>query len=149
MLLRCLRCSGAAGSPSCSPRNARCLRHTKPKHNANPTARHTTPQHQQHHNTYTPTTPQHQQQNFYAPWCHWCQRLEPAWEAATKAVHEKYPEGGDGRIRFAKVDCTAEAELCRAHFITGFPSIRVFRRGHDDIYIQVGGARAWGGADGD
>jgi hypothetical protein len=26
-------------------------------------------------------------------------------------------------------------ELCRAHYITGFPSIRVFRRGHDDIYI--------------
>jgi hypothetical protein len=63
--------------------------------------------------------------------------LEPAWEAATKAVHEKYPEGADGRIRFAKVDCTQEEALCRAHFITGFPSIRVFRRGHDDIYIQV------------
>jgi hypothetical protein len=29
--------------------------------------------------------------------------------------------------------------MCRNHFITGFPSIRVFRRGHDDIYIQVGG----------
>jgi thiol-disulfide isomerase/thioredoxin len=43
--------------------------------------------------------------NFYAPWCHWCQRLEPTWEAATKEVHEKYPEW-DGRIRFAKV-CAA------------------------------------------
>eukprot|EP00878_Enallax_costatus_P014939 GHUV01015640.1.p1 GENE.GHUV01015640.1~~GHUV01015640.1.p1 ORF type:complete len:356 (+),score=91.19 GHUV01015640.1:823-1890(+) len=74
--------------------------------------------------------------NFYAPWCHWCQRLEPAWEAATKDVHEKYPEATDGRIRFAKVDCTAEIELCKQHFITGFPSIRVFRRAHDDIYIQ-------------
>lgn len=41
--------------------------------------------------------------NFYAPWCHWCQRLEPAWEAATAAIHEKYPEQTDGRIRFAKV----------------------------------------------
>jgi hypothetical protein len=30
-----------------------------------------------------------------------------------------------------------EQEMCQTHFITGFPSIRVFRRGHDDIYIQV------------
>ncbi|KAG2482258.1 hypothetical protein HYH03_018802 [Edaphochlamys debaryana] len=72
--------------------------------------------------------------NFFAPWCHWCQRLEPTWEASTKEVHDKYPEW-DGRIRFAKVDCTAEVDLCRQHFIQGFPSIRVFRKGHDDIYI--------------
>jgi hypothetical protein len=35
-----------------------------------------------------------------------------------------------------QVDCTAEVDLCRQHFITAFPSIRVFRRAHDDIYIQ-------------
>ncbi len=34
-----------------------------------------------------------------------------------------------------QVDCTQEMDLCRAHFITGFPSIRVFRKGHDDIYV--------------
>jgi thioredoxin-like negative regulator of GroEL len=73
--------------------------------------------------------------NFFAPWCHWCQRLEPTWEAATKEVHEKYPEW-DGRIRFAKVDCTAEVDLCRSHFIQGFPSIRVFRKGHDEINVM-------------
>eukprot|EP00197_Chlamydomonas_leiostraca_P009725 CAMPEP_0202865692 /NCGR_PEP_ID=MMETSP1391-20130828/6300_1 /ASSEMBLY_ACC=CAM_ASM_000867 /TAXON_ID=1034604 /ORGANISM="Chlamydomonas leiostraca, Strain SAG 11-49" /LENGTH=473 /DNA_ID=CAMNT_0049545559 /DNA_START=97 /DNA_END=1518 /DNA_ORIENTATION=- len=72
--------------------------------------------------------------NFFAPWCHWCQRLEPTWEAATKEVHDKYPEW-DGRIRFAKVDCTAEVELCRSHYIQGFPSLRVFRKGVDDVYI--------------
>ncbi|KAJ9521177.1 hypothetical protein QJQ45_022899, partial [Haematococcus lacustris] len=72
--------------------------------------------------------------NFYAPWCHWCQRLEPTWEAATKEVHDKYPEW-DGRIRFAKVDCTAEMEMCRQHFIQGFPSLRVFRKGHDEVTI--------------
>jgi thiol-disulfide isomerase/thioredoxin len=39
--------------------------------------------------------------NFYAPWCPWCQRLQPTWEAVTQEVHTKYPEA-DGRIRFAK-----------------------------------------------
>lgn len=70
--------------------------------------------------------------NFFAPWCHWCQRLAPTWEAATKEVHDKYPEW-DGRIRFAKVDCTQEVDLCRSHFIQGFPSLRVFRKGHDEV----------------
>jgi thiol-disulfide isomerase/thioredoxin len=41
--------------------------------------------------------------NFYAPWCPFCRRMEPSWEAATQAVHDKYPEESDGRIRFAKV----------------------------------------------
>ena len=40
--------------------------------------------------------------NFYAPWCPWCQRLEPTWEAVTQEVHTKYPDS-DGRLRFAKV----------------------------------------------
>uniref|UniRef100_A0A7R9YQB2 Thioredoxin domain-containing protein n=1 Tax=Chlamydomonas euryale TaxID=1486919 RepID=A0A7R9YQB2_9CHLO len=70
--------------------------------------------------------------NFFAPWCHWCQRLEPTWDAATSAVHDKYPES-DGRVRLAKVDCVAEAALCQEHFIQAFPSIRVFRHGHDEV----------------
>ncbi|GMH43496.1 hypothetical protein BSKO_11418 [Bryopsis sp. KO-2023] len=73
--------------------------------------------------------------NFYAPWCPWCQRLEPAWEAATKEIHDKYPES-DRRIRLAKVDCTIEQALCRVHAVAGFPSIRIYRSGHDDIYVQ-------------
>lgn len=70
--------------------------------------------------------------NFYAPWCPWCQRLEPTWEAVREEVHTKYPDT-DGRIHMAKIDCTAEVDLCREHHITGFPSLRVFRKGHDEI----------------
>ncbi|KAI7844497.1 hypothetical protein COHA_001856 [Chlorella ohadii] len=74
--------------------------------------------------------------NFFAPWCPWCQRLAPTWEAVTEEIHNKYPEA-DGRIRLAKVDCTAEVELCRKHFITAFPSIRIFRHGSDDV-VRLG-----------
>lgn len=74
--------------------------------------------------------------NFYAPWCPFCRRMEPSWEAATQAVHDKYPEESDGRIRFAKVDCTKEQQLCKDHFVTAFPSIRVFRKAHDDVMVN-------------
>lgn len=73
--------------------------------------------------------------NFYAPWCPWCQRLEPTWDAVAAEVKARYPEA-DGRLRFAKVDCTVEVDLCRGHQITGFPSLRVFRKGHDDINVH-------------
>lgn len=70
--------------------------------------------------------------NFFAPWCPWCQKLAPTWEAATEEVYSKYPEV-DGRIRYAKVDCTSEVDICRKHVVSAFPSIRIFRSGSDDI----------------
>eukprot|EP00897_Mesotaenium_endlicherianum_P000922 jgi/Mesen1/10830/ME000093S10345 len=69
--------------------------------------------------------------NFFAPWCPWSRRLEPAWEKAASILFQKYNPDADGRIRLAKVDCTIHAGLCRKHHIQGFPSIRVFRKGQD------------------
>jgi len=73
--------------------------------------------------------------NFYASWCPWSQKLAPSWDAATREIHEKYPES-DGRIRMAKVDCTIDVALCRENHIMGFPTMRVFRNGHSDIYVD-------------
>ena len=32
-----------------------------------------------------------------------------------------------------QIDCTKEVDLCRDHHVTGFPSLRVFRKGHDEV----------------
>lgn len=69
--------------------------------------------------------------NFFTPWCHWCQKLEPVWEKAAAKMFETHP--GDERLILAKVDCTSDkAEaLCTTHKIDAFPTIMVFRR--DDL----------------
>lgn len=38
---------------------------------------------------------------------------------------------------FMQVDCTKEQQLCKDHFVTAFPSIRVFRQAHDDVVVNV------------
>eukprot|EP00270_Netrium_digitus_P003478 TRINITY_DN1404_c0_g1_i1.p1 TRINITY_DN1404_c0_g1~~TRINITY_DN1404_c0_g1_i1.p1 ORF type:complete len:512 (+),score=119.19 TRINITY_DN1404_c0_g1_i1:48-1583(+) len=69
--------------------------------------------------------------NFYAPWCPWSQRLEPAWEKTANVMNKKFNPETDGRIRVGRVDCTVTQTLCKRNHIQGFPSIRVFRKGVD------------------
>ncbi|KAI8009212.1 Protein disulfide isomerase-like 5-4 [Camellia lanceoleosa] len=69
--------------------------------------------------------------NFYAPWCHWSNRLKPSWEKAVGIIRERYDPDVDGHILLGKVDCTEEINLCRRHHIQGYPSIRIFRKGSD------------------
>merc|ERR1712216_605986 len=65
--------------------------------------------------------------NFFAPWCHWCQRLEPVWEKSAAAVGERHP---GHTIVLAKVDCThpSSESLCIKHRVDAFPTILVFRK---------------------
>eukprot|EP00607_Mallomonas_marina_P001957 CAMPEP_0182428972 /NCGR_PEP_ID=MMETSP1167-20130531/25169_1 /TAXON_ID=2988 /ORGANISM="Mallomonas Sp, Strain CCMP3275" /LENGTH=386 /DNA_ID=CAMNT_0024612237 /DNA_START=330 /DNA_END=1490 /DNA_ORIENTATION=+ len=60
--------------------------------------------------------------NFYAPWCIWCQRLEPVWEAfAEKVEEEQIP------VSVVQVDCVANRDLCMNHRIQAFPALRLFK----------------------
>jgi protein disulfide-isomerase-like protein len=61
--------------------------------------------------------------NFYAPWCVWCQRLEPVWEAlAEKVETEQLP------VSVVKVDCIENRELCMKEKIQAFPNLRLFKK---------------------
>ena len=45
--------------------------------------------------------------NYYAPWCVWCQRLAPVWEAfAEKVQNEDLP------VSIVRVDCVANSRHC-------------------------------------
>ena len=62
--------------------------------------------------------------NFYAPWCIWCQRLEPVWEAFAESVErDQFP------VSVISVDCVANRDLCMSQKIQAFPSLRMFVEG--------------------
>jgi protein disulfide-isomerase-like protein len=64
--------------------------------------------------------------NFYAPWCIWCQRLEPVWEAFAETGERQlagYP------VSIVKVDCVENRDLCMEHKIQAFPTLRMFKDG--------------------
>jgi thiol-disulfide isomerase/thioredoxin len=57
--------------------------------------------------------------DMYAPWCVWCQRLAPTWEKFAEEVQRLEMPIGVG-----KVDCIAEADLCRTEKVMAFPTLR-------------------------
>lgn len=50
--------------------------------------------------------------NYYAPWCVWCQRLEPVWEAFAEMA-----ENEGLAVSVVKIDCMANQNLCMAQKI--------------------------------
>ena len=58
---------------------------------------------------------------FYAPWCGHCKNLEPEWNAAATELK--------GKVKFAKVDATAEQKLAQQFAIQGYPTIKYFNYG--------------------
>lgn len=67
--------------------------------------------------------------NFYAPWCIWCQRLEPTWEAFAEELERNEHSANEIQVDVAKVDCVANRNLCSAQRIMAFPTLRLFKEG--------------------
>jgi len=66
---------------------------------------------------------------FFAPWCGHCKSLAPAYaEAATEL------KSLDPSIILATMDATAEASVARRFGVSGYPTLKVFRKGVDSEY---------------
>ena len=59
---------------------------------------------------------------YGAPWCPWSRRLEPVWQSLYQSMEPELWE-----IGIARVDCTANQELCSEQHVSAFPTVRVYR----------------------
>jgi thiol-disulfide isomerase/thioredoxin len=61
---------------------------------------------------------------FYAPWCPFCQRLEPTWNELPNRLKEK---GVDTKI--ARMNVDTYTDYGERFGVTGFPTLMLFRDG--------------------
>jgi thiol-disulfide isomerase/thioredoxin len=63
--------------------------------------------------------------NFYAPWCHWSNKLKPVWEHTATFYKD------NKRVLIGRCDCTKDENkgLCRDNHIMAFPTVRIYRLG--------------------
>jgi len=60
---------------------------------------------------------------FFAPWCGHCKKLAPVYEHLAKELK--------GKANIAKVDCTAQKDICAEFSVKGYPTIKLFHNGEE------------------
>ena len=71
-----------------------------------------------------PTCCMHSRTEFYAPWCGHCQSLAPEWAAAAAKTRKLKPA-----VPLAKVDADAHSSLAKRFDVSGYPTIKTFKKG--------------------
>mmetsp|Transcript_52749 Transcript_52749/g.47389 ORF Transcript_52749/g.47389 Transcript_52749/m.47389 type:complete len:251 (+) Transcript_52749:101-853(+) len=64
---------------------------------------------------------------FYAPWCGHCKKLKPVYDVVATAFQN------EANVVVAKVDATEENELGSRYDVKGYPTIKFFPKGSDDV----------------
>lgn len=84
---------------------------------------------------------------FFAPWCGHCKKLAPVWQELheliggfTDAKEGDAEAGAAIDVGVARVDCTKQTALCSKHQVTGYPTLKFFKRTDDSVRYK--GARA-------
>ena len=59
---------------------------------------------------------------FYAPWCGHCKKFKPELEKAAKVLRQE-------NLMIAKIDATVEKDLAKKFKVSGYPTVKFFKKG--------------------